>query len=403
MGCRPERHQPRKERWRMKKIGFIGLGNMGLPMAANLVKAGFEVYGLNRSKGAEEKFAQAGGRIGLTRAQLAAEMDMVITCLPMPADVEEVYLSEDGLIPNGRPGLLLADCSTVGPELSRRLYEAAAARGIAFLDAPVSGGTVGAAEGTLSIMVGGDRGAFDRAMPAFEAMGNMIRHVGPSGSGSAVKLINQLMVGIHTQAVSEALALGRRAGIDEALLVDILMASFASSRILGRHYEGFIAKDSYEPGFAIRLLGKDLELAAEMAEQCGVRLKAGARVRGLLRRAIASGYGDRDMAAMFRFQTEEDAREREAGPIRHYAVFLPMKDAEKSERWRPEHLRFLDEQRAAGRLFANGRFTDGAGGLVIYRARSYEEVESWVKQDPYVVHGARGYEIHEWDVVPAEG
>lgn len=387
----------------MKKIGFIGLGNMGLPMATNLVKAGFEVYGLNRSKGAEEKFAQAGGKTGLTRARLAAEMDMVITCLPMPADVEAVYLSEDGLIPNGRPGLLLVDCSTVGPDLNRRLHEAAAARGIAFLDAPVSGGTVGAAEGTLSIMVGGEREAFDRALPAFKAMGRRIRHVGPSGSGSVVKLINQLMVGIHTQAVSEALALGRRAGLDEATLVDILMASFASSHILGRHYSDFIAKDSYDPGFAIKLLGKDLDLAAEMAERSGVRLKAGARVRGLIHRAIASGYGDRDMAAMFRFQTEEDDQERAAGPIRHYAVFLPMKDAGKSERYRPEHLRFLDEQRAAGRLFANGRFADGAGGLVIYRARSYEEVEHWVKQDPYVMHGARGYEIHEWEIVPAEG
>jgi 3-hydroxyisobutyrate dehydrogenase len=387
----------------MKKIGFIGLGNMGLPMATNLVKAGFEVYGLNRSKGAEEKFAQAGGKTGLTRAQLAAEMDMVITCLPMPADVEAVYTSEDGLIPNGRPGLLLVDCSTVGPDLNRRLHEAAAARGIAFLDAPVSGGTVGAAEGTLSIMVGGEREAFDRAMPAFEAMGKQIYYVGPSGSGSVVKLINQLMVGIHTQAVSEALALGRKAGLDEAALVDILMASFASSRILGRHYSGFIAKESYDPGFAIKLLGKDLDLAAEMAERSGVRLKAGARVRGLLHRAIASGYGDRDMAAMFRFQTDEDAKEREGGPIKHFAVFLPMKDAEKSDRFRPEHLQFLAEQRVAGRLFANGRFADGAGGLVIYKGRSYEEVESWVKQDPYIVQGARGYEIHEWDIVPAEG
>src|SRR5690606_8077979 len=123
----------------MKKIGFIGLGNMGLPMAANLIKAGFEVYGLNRSKGAEEKLAQ-----------LAAEMDMVITCLPMPADVEAVYTAEDGLIPSGRPGLLLVDCSTVDPGLNRRLHEAAAARGIAFVDAPVSGGTAGAAAGTLS-------------------------------------------------------------------------------------------------------------------------------------------------------------------------------------------------------------------------------------------------------------
>ena len=154
---------------RMKKIGFIGLGNMGLPMAANLVKAGFEVYGLNRSKGAEAKLAAAGGRIGLTRARLAAEMDLIVTCLPMPADVEDVYTAPDGLIPCGRPGLLLADCSTVGPDLNRRLYEAASARGIAYLDAPVSGGTAGAQAGTLSVMTGGDKEAFERARPAFRS------------------------------------------------------------------------------------------------------------------------------------------------------------------------------------------------------------------------------------------
>lgn len=387
----------------MKKIGFIGLGNMGLPMAANLIKAGFEVYGLNRSKGAEEKLAQLGGQVGLSRAQLAAEMDMVITCLPMPADVEAVYTAEDGLIPSGRPGLLLVDCSTVDPGLNRRLHEAAAARGIAFVDAPVSGGTAGAAAGTLSIMTGGDKEAFDRALPAFEAMGKQIYHVGPVGSGSVVKLINQLMVGIHTQAASEALAIGRQAGLDEAALVDILMASFASSRILGRHYESFIAKEQYEPGFAIKLLTKDLDLAAQLAESAGVKLAAGARVRSLLHRAIGAGHGDRDMASMFPYQLERDRSEREDGPVKHYAVFLPMKNQALSDQYRPEHLQFLADRRSEGKLFANGRFTDGAGGLVIYKGRSLEEVEGWVRQDPYVALGARSYEIHEWDIVPAEG
>jgi len=386
----------------MTTIGFVGLGNMGLPMAGNLIKAGFEVVGKNRSKPAEEKLEQAGGKTGWTLGQMAAELDIVITCLPMPADVEQVYLGEDGLIANGRKGLILVDCSTVAPELNRKLYDAAAERGIAFLDAPVSGGTAGAEAGTLSVMVGGDREVYDRVVPAFEAMGKQIYYVGQSGSGSVVKLINQLMVGIHTQAVSEGLALGRKAGLDEGALVGILLASFAQSRILDRHYNSFIAKDQFAAGFAIKLLSKDLDLVAQMAEQAGVRLPAGGRVRSLLQRATAGGFAGDDMSAMINYQLEQDAKAAEA-PVKHFAVFLPMKDEEKSVRFRPEHLQFLADRRSEGKLLANGRFTDGAGGLVIYKGKSQEEVEGWVEQDPYIIEGARDYVIHEWDIVLAEG
>lgn len=383
----------------MKKIGFIGLGNMGLPMAENLIKAGCEVYGLNRSKAAEDRLAALGGRIGFGRARLAAEMDLIVTCLPMPADVEEVYLGPDGLVSGGREGLVLVDCSTVGPALSRKIGSAAAERGIRFLDAPVSGGTTGAAAGTLSIMVGGDEETFRVAQPVLAAMGKQIDLVGPAGSGSVVKLVNQLMVGIHTQAVSEALALGRKAGLNDEQLVNVLLASFASSRILDRHYRNHIGPGRFEAGFAIKLLAKDLTLAAELAAQSGVGLSAGRRVKGLLDGAVRDGFAEQDMAAMLNYQLRRD----EPGePLKHFAVFLPMKDSELSMKHREEHLQFLADRRAEGKLHANGRFVDGAGGLVIYKARSIEEAEAWVKQDPYVVLGARSYEIHEWDIVLAE-
>ena len=383
-------------------IGFIGLGNMGLPMALNLRKAGHTVYGKNRSPGKERQFAEQGGKTGLAVSRLAAEMDVVITCLPMPSDVEDVYFAPDGLLASAREGLLLIDCSTVSPELSRRCFAEAERRGADFLDAPVSGGTTGAAAASLSVMVGGKRQAFERAKPVFEAVGKQIYYVGEAGSGSAVKLINQLMVGIHSQAVGEAFALGRRLGVDPDLLYAILTQSFAQSRMLERHYSQFISKNRYEPGFALKLLGKDLNLAAETAAAFGVGLPAGGRVQAILNRAAASGYGDLDMAGLYAYQLAMDEKRREAGPLKHFAVFLPMLDAEKSALYREEHLRFLDERRADGMLFANGRFADGAGGLVIYRGRSYEEVEQWVKRDPYVVKGARRYEIHEWEIVPAD-
>lgn len=386
------------------KIGFIGLGNMGLPMALQLLKAGHEVYGKNRSSGKEADFAIQGGKIAESYRQLAQEMDVVITCLPLPVDVEQVYLGEDGLIQAAKAGLILIDCSTVSPELSKSLYEASHQAGAAFLDAPVSGGTTGAANGSLTIMVGGEQTAYNKVLPVLQAMGKGVHFVGEAGSGSSVKLINQLMVGIHTQAVSEALSLAEQFGLDLPQLFSILNTSFAQSKILERHYTQFIAEHSFKPGFAIALLSKDLNLALEAADAKGISSSIGARVKALLQHAVQQGYGDQDMAAMYLYQQERDQQRREqaAATHKHFAVFLPMLDEEKSVQHREAHLAFLAERRQAGMLLANGRFVDGAGGLVIYRAASQDEVEYWVKQDPYIVRQARGYEIHEWDIVIAD-
>ena len=383
------------------KLAFIGLGNMGLPMATNLVKAGYEVFGVNRSKGKEDAFAKAGGKVGVPIRELAGQVDVIMTCLPMPSDVETMYLGPDGIIESGNKGLTVIDFSTISPDLGKRIASAAERKGINFLDAPVSGGTVGAQQATLSIMVGGGKDVFDRVLPVLEKLGRNIYHVGDVGSGTVVKLLNQLMVGIHTQAFSEAFALGRASNLDPDTLFTILNSSLAQSKIMERHYTLYMAKDSYDPGFAIKLLSKDLNLVAETAAASNVRLPVGGRVQSLLGRAEGE-YGALDMSGMAVYQADGDRRLREEGAWKHFAVFLPMLDAEKSALYREEHLRFLDERRAAGMLHANGRFVDGAGGLVIYRASSYDEVERWVRQDPYIVKGARRYEIHEWDIVLAD-
>lgn len=385
------------------KLGFVGLGNMGMPMALNLLKAGHEIYGKNRSPAKEEAFVAAGGKAGLTLEEMAARMDAVITCLPMPADVEAVYTGEGGLLAGARPGALLIDCSTVSPELSRRLHERAASLGAELLDAPVSGGTAGAAAATLSVMAGGDQTAFEKARPLFEAIGKQIYYTGGPGSGSAVKLINQLMVGVHSQAAAEAFALGASANLEAGMLFDILSNSFAQSRIMDRHYTQYIAKGDYTAGFALKLLAKDMNLAADLGESGGVDLAVGGRARSLIARAAAAGYGEEDMSVLHRAQREGDERRNGQGGLRCFAVFLKMVDPDLSARYRERHLQFLDERRQAGMLLANGRFADGAGGLVVYRTRSYEETEHWVQQDPYIILGARSYEIHEWDIVLADG
>lgn len=378
------------------KLAFVGLGNMGLPMARNLVKAGYEVFGVNRSKAKEDVFVSAGGKAGRSISELAQEVDVLMTCLPMPVDVEKVFLGEDGIISNGRKGLILIDFSTVSPDLNRKIAAGAEEAGMSFLDAPVSGGTVGAEQGTLSVMVGGEKAVFDKVLPILEVVGKNIYHIGRAGNGNVVKLINQLMVGIHTQAASEAMVLGEAMGVSQETLHQILSASFAQSRIYDRHYTQFVKKDEFEPGFALNLLHKDMTLLESMAQGSGTPIPLSAYATTMLASAKAGGLGDKDMSAMYLYTKERAGVKTER---KYFAVFLPMKDAEKSQTYRPEHLAFLEEQRNAGRLFANGRFVDGAGGLVVYIAQSEEEVKSWVEQDPYIASGARSYEIHEWDLV----
>lgn len=281
------------------KLTFIGLGNMGLPMANNLVKAGYNVIGYNRSKGAEQRFLEEGGSTAASLAEAAAEADIIMTCLPMPRDVLDVYLGSNGIIEHAKHGALLIDFSTVSPEVNRKTAQAANEKGLRFLDAPVSGGTVGAAAATLSIMVGGSKQDYDEAQPVLRRLGSNIYYVGETGSGTVVKLVNQLMVGIHSQAASEALLLGERLGVKQELLFSILDNSFAQSRIMDRHYSQFITKDSYTAGFAIKLLHKDVQLAKEMAAEHHISIPLGEEIFHILSAAEASGLADKDMSAIY--------------------------------------------------------------------------------------------------------
>ncbi|WP_100399650.1 NAD(P)-dependent oxidoreductase [Bacillus sp. FJAT-44742] len=285
----------------MTKLAYIGLGNMGLPMAVNLVKAGYEVYGKNRSQGKEEKFAGQGGKVGKSVSQLAKEADVVMTCLPMPDDVENMILGKDGLLEHAKEGLTIIDFSTVSPELNVKIYEQANEKGVHFLDAPISGGTTGAEAATLAIMVGGDEKVFQEVTPILETVGENITYAGPSGSGTKVKLINQYFVGMHTMAVSEAMHLATEAGIDRDLLYSVLSKSFAQSRIYDRHYPDFIAKEQYTPGFALELLHKDLRLMSAMAEEANVSLEFGQSITKAFAKAEEMELGKEDMSALYKY------------------------------------------------------------------------------------------------------
>ncbi|MFB5661399.1 NAD(P)-dependent oxidoreductase [Alteribacillus sp. HJP-4] len=292
----------------MKKLGFIGLGNMGMPMAVNLVKAGYEVYGLNRSKGKEKTFEDAGGKAGMDLPDFVAAVDVVMTCLPVPADVENMILGENGVLSYAREGQLIIDFSTVTPSLHSRIEEAASAKQVKYLDAPVSGGTTGAEAGSLAVMVGGSEAAFSEAEPYFDVVGANVTHAGPIGNGTKVKLINQYMVGMHTAAVSEGLYLAEAAGIDQELLYKVLSGGFAQSKIFDRHYTQFISQEKDEPGFALKLLLKDLGLVEELAGQANVQLSAGAEVRSLFEKADESGLGDKDMSVLYQFVKHHESK-----------------------------------------------------------------------------------------------
>ncbi|MGG1519727.1 NAD(P)-dependent oxidoreductase [Paenibacillus oryzisoli] len=286
------------------KLVFIGLGNMGLPMARNLVKAGYEVYGINRSRGREAVFAESGGKVGLSLKELAMQADVIMTCLPMPSDVEQIYLGTEGIVANGRNGLTLIDFSTVSPDLCVKISSAAEQAGMDFLDAPVSGGTVGAEQATLSIMVGGSRQVYERALPVMEKVGKNIYHVGEVGNGTVVKLLNQLMVGIHTQAASEAMTLADKMNLPKDMLHRILSNSFAQSRIYDRHYTQFVEKGEFQAGFALNLLHKDLVLVKKMADDIGAALPIGTHVEQLIDTAKVKGFGEKDMSGMYLYMSE---------------------------------------------------------------------------------------------------
>lgn len=292
----------------MIQVGYVGLGSMGLPMALNLRKAGFPVRVVSRSRPPIGQAVAAGATEAAGYADLAGAMDVVCTCLPMPADVERVYLEADGLVAAARPGTVLIDHSTVGPDTCRRIDAAARARGVHFLDAPVSGGPAGAMAGTLGIMVGGERAVFEQVRPVLDAMGKTIVHLGPTGSGAVAKLINNLLVGVHQRALIEMLLVGQGAGVDLDALHQVLMGSSGRSAILEMMYPRLKARD-LAPKFRTELFHKDLRLALEMAAECGVRSLTGEAAFAAVDAAMAAGLSDQDSLAML-LPLEQEAGSR---------------------------------------------------------------------------------------------
>jgi len=281
------------------RVGLIGTGKMGKPMAENLLKAGFPLVVHNRSQESVNALVAAGATNGGSSKGVAAAADVVITSLPDPAAVRDVYLSEDGLVANAREGQVYADTSTIDPDLSRELAEKLSARGAGFLDAPVSGGVAGAEAATLTVMIGGDAEVVEKGRPVLQVFGQNLKHVGPSGSGTIVKLANQLLVGINMAAVAEAMVLGVKAGADPEAMLGVLSTSFGSSRMLDRGVPMIVARD-FGGGTPVDLLRKDLGLILDLATQLDVPLEAGAEALKIFNRAHDASYGQEDMVAIVR-------------------------------------------------------------------------------------------------------
>jgi 2-hydroxy-3-oxopropionate reductase len=281
-----------------ERIGFIGLGIMGKPMAANLLAAGFELTVHSRSAGPVDALVAVGATRASSPSEVAAASDITITMLPDTPDVEQVLLGSDGVRHGATAGSLVIDMSSIDPGPTRTMAQALAAGDVAMLDAPVSGGERGAIDATLSIMIGGHDDAVARAMPIFEALGKTIVHVGPSGAGQVTKACNQLVVAATIEAVAEALLLAERSGIDPAKVREALLGGFAGSKILEVHGQRML-DHAFEPGFRIRLHRKDARIVVEAASDTGTPIPAFAQVASQLQRAVDEGNGELDHSGLF--------------------------------------------------------------------------------------------------------
>jgi 3-hydroxyisobutyrate dehydrogenase len=272
------------------RIGFIGLGIMGRPMARNLLKAGYQLTVWNRSRPGIDELAREGASPASSAEDVARQSDVVITMVTDSADVEQVALGPQGIIEGGRPGLVHVDMSTISPAVTRRIASRLAEEGIEMLDAPVSGGETGAQAGTLSIMVGGKEETLQRCRPVLEALGRTIVHCGPSGAGQTVKLCNQIVVGLNNLAMCEALVFAAKAGVDTRRMLEAVGAGAASSWALLNLAPRILDRD-FRPGFKVAHQQKDLRLALEAAEQQAVPLLGTSLVHQLFAAVEAEGLG----------------------------------------------------------------------------------------------------------------
>ena len=280
------------------KIGFIGLGVMGRPMAGHLLAAGHELF-VHRVKSISQHLVDAGAKAVGSPRLVAEVADVVILMVPDTPDVETVLFGANGVAEGIRAGSLVIDMSSISPVATKAFAVRLAEKGVDYLDAPVSGGEVGAKNGALTIMVGGSEAAFERALPLFQLMGKTITRVGGVGDGQTAKVANQIIVGLTIEAVAEALLFARKAGADPARVREALMGGFASSRILELHGERMV-KRTFEPGFRIRLHRKDLALALDAAKALELALPNTAATAQLMNAALALGNGDKDHSGLIR-------------------------------------------------------------------------------------------------------
>ena len=280
-------------------LGFIGLGLMGRPMAKNLLKAGFPLLVHNRSAAAVDDLVAHGARSATSPADLARQVTRIITMLPDSPDVERVLAGAEGVFTAVQPGTIIIDCSSIAPTAARNLAQQALSHGSRMLDAPVSGGEIGAISGTLSIMVGGDAAAFAEVKPILDAMGNpeKVIHVGESGAGQITKVCNQMVIGGTLAVVSEAFAMAIKAGVDPAKVREALLGGFAASRVLEVHGERILT-ENYTPGFRAQLYGKDMRIAAETLAATGTPAPVSAVVQDLVAALLARGRGEMDYSAL---------------------------------------------------------------------------------------------------------
>jgi len=282
-----------------EKIGFIGLGIMGRGMTRNLLKAGFDVTVWNRTTSRMDELGAEGAKTAQSPADLAAQCDILITCVSDTPDVEAVILGENGVIHGIKSGALVIDMSTISPQATREIAAQLAQKGAEMLDAPISGGSEGAAKGTLSIMVGGAAAQVERAMPIFQAMGKTITHIGDIGSGQLVKLVNQILVVGNMLAVSEALLFAQAGGLDLSKTLNAVAGGAAGSWMLSNRGSQAIVRD-FRPGFTIDLQQKDLRLVLEASDQMGIPTITTSLISNLYRTLQAQGLGSEGNHALIK-------------------------------------------------------------------------------------------------------
>ncbi|MEO2142441.1 MAG: NAD(P)-dependent oxidoreductase [bacterium] len=287
------------------KIGFIGTGNMGNPMAANLIKAGHQLTVHDLRREAATNLLEMGANWADSPKEAVPGNELVLTSLPVPRDVEAVVLGENGILEGASEGQVFFDLSTNSPTMIRRLHEECAAKGVTLLDSPVSGGTYGAAAGTLAVMVGGDKPTFDKFKPTLEAIGTNVIYCGEIGNGSVCKICNNLMSMGTGVLLAEALTLGVKAGVDLETLADVINNSTGGSKRLKDKFPLFLFKGNFEPGFATALAAKDVRLATDLGREYGIPMELSNLVDQRHVEALFRGYGPEDSDSVAKIQEEK--------------------------------------------------------------------------------------------------